>query len=101
MEQREWSKGLDPESRIAVSTEGRPPVRYVVRLEILIDGSWRTIHLFDNAHGVHDEHSYVGDIKQPAREFFAGAPTEALPAAIGLLDGNGPAIIRRWKEKRT
>lgn len=101
MEKREWFKGLDPWSRIAVRTEGRPPHRYAVRLEVLVEGSWRTIHLFDNAHGGHDEHRYVGDAKQPAREFFLGAATRALPAAIGLIEADWPAIIKRWREKRT
>jgi hypothetical protein len=101
MEQREWFKGLGPESRIAVLTQGRPPDQYVVRLEALVEGSWRTIHLFDNSHGKHDEHHYVDNAKQPAREFFVGAATQALPAAIDLLDSDWAAIIRRWKEKRT
>ena len=100
MEQREWFKGLEPELRIVVLTQGRPPYQYVVRLETFVEGSWRTIHLFDNVHGKHDEHHYVGNVKQPADEFFVGAASHALPAAIDLLDSNWSAIMRRWKESR-
>jgi hypothetical protein len=99
MDEREWFKGLDPESRIAVTVVGRPLHRYVVRLEILADGSWQTVHLFDNAHDRHDEHVYLSDEKQTAREFFLGPTTQALPTAIELLDSHWAAIIRLWKER--
>lgn len=100
MEKRQWFKGLATDARIAVSTKGRPPERYVVRLEVLVDESWMTIHLFDNVHGCNDEHSYIGDAKQTAREFFTGPAVQALPAAIGLLDQEWPTIMSRWKERR-
>lgn len=87
-----------PHSR--AHAQGRPPNRYAVRLEVLIEGAWRTIHLFDNAHGRHDEHDYLGEDKQPAREFFFGAATGALPAAIELLDSRWAAIIQRWSERQ-
>jgi hypothetical protein len=82
MERREWFIGLDPGVRIAVATSGRPIGGYVVRLEFLNDGSWVTVRLFDNAHGHHDEHAYIGQEKQPASDFFYGPTTQALPAAI-------------------
>jgi hypothetical protein len=99
MDEREWFKSLDPESRIAVTVQGRPPRRYVVRLETLVEGSWQTVHLFDNAHDRHDEHVYLSDEKQTASEFFLGPVAQALPTAIELLDRRWAAIIQRWKER--
>jgi hypothetical protein len=99
MERREWFQDIDSESRIAVVTDGRPPCQYVVRLEILVGGAWRTIHLFDNAHGRHDEHHYIGDVKQVADEFFFGSPVQALPTAIKLLNARATAIIQRWRQR--
>jgi hypothetical protein len=100
MEMREWSIGLDSRVRIVVITSGRPITEYVVRLELLVDDAWVTVRLFDNAHGRHDEHAYVGDEKQTASDFFYGPTTQALPTAIGLLEKRWAAIIEIWKGKQ-
>jgi hypothetical protein len=97
MEKREWFIGLDPGVRIAVATNGRPIAGYVVRLELLINDAWVTVRLFDNVHGRHDEHAYVGQEKQGASDFFYGPTTQALPTAIGLLEERWAAIIEVWK----
>lgn len=93
----EWRERLAADVRIGVVTEGRPITSYVVRLEVLISAGWQVVHLFDNAHGQHDEHVYVGSAKQAARAFFEGPVTAALPAAIALLHERSAAIIGRWK----
>lgn len=99
MERRGWFIALDPRARIAVATSGRPIGGYAVRLELHAD-DWVTVHLLDNAHGRHDEHAYVGDEKQPASDFFYGPTTQALPAAIGLIEERWAAIIDVWKGRR-
>jgi hypothetical protein len=99
MERREWFIGLDPRVRIAVVTWDRPIAEYVVRLELLIDDTWVTVRLFDNTHGRHDEHAYAGYEKQSASDFFYGPTTQALPAAIGLLEERWAAIIEVWRGK--
>lgn len=93
----EWIKRLSADVRVVVLTDGRPISDYVVRLEVLSSGAWKVVHLFDNAHGRHDEHAYRGDAKQPAAVFFEGAVSAALPAAIALLDARWGAIIERWR----
>ncbi len=100
MERREWFIGLDSQARIAVVTSGRPITGYAVRLEFFMDDDWITVRLFDNAHGRHDEHAYVGDEKQPASDFFYGPTAQALPTAIGLLEERWAAIIEVWKGRQ-
>jgi hypothetical protein len=58
VERREWVKWLAADVRIVVDTVGRPIERYAIRLELWDAASWRTVHLFDNAHGQHDSHRY-------------------------------------------
>jgi hypothetical protein len=66
-------------------------------LDVRMAGAWRTIHLFDNAHGAHDEHSFRGALKLPALEFFVGSNSEAIPRAISLLKERWPIIMEQWR----
>lgn len=98
MERATWFQRLSLDARIAVEVGGRPPTQYVVRLEVLTPEGWRAVHLFDNAHGAHDEHDFRGAEKQPAKSFFAGTVRDAIPRAIELLNDNWQVIIERWRQ---
>lgn len=87
--------------RIVVDTdENRPFDRYAVMLQVRVEKGWKTIRLFDNAHGQHDLHGYTGFEKQPATRFKQGTPQEVMPAAIDHLVDHWEAIIRTWRAAR-
>lgn len=88
---------LSPDARIRVELKGRPLERYAVMLQLWIKGHWRTIHLFDNAHGNHDMHRYTGFEKQPAEQFAEGSVNEVAPRAIPHLIDHWEAIAESWK----
>jgi hypothetical protein len=90
---------LDPDVRVLVERHGQPLERYAVMLQVLRDGEWRTIRLFDNAHGGHDMHRYDRYEKQDAERFFEGQPREALPAAIMHLKEHWQAIVESWEHE--
>lgn len=90
---------LDVDVRIFVEREGQPLERYAVMLQVLRDGAWCTIRLFDNAHGAHDMHRYRRSDKQGAEQFFDGEPREALPAAIMHLKRHWQAIVETWESE--
>src|SRR4051794_28911251 len=75
----------DSRVRIVAETRGRPVERYAIRLEIWDGAAWRTVHLFDNAHGQHDAHRYRGDEKLPAESVPVRTVAEAIPMALRLL----------------
>lgn len=60
-----FTRALADDARILVEFEGRPLERYAIMLQLLIEGKWQTIRLFDNAHGDHDMHRYTECEKQP------------------------------------
>jgi hypothetical protein len=90
---------LDLDVRVLVEREGHPLQRYAVMLQLLRDGLWKTIRLFDNAHGHHDMHRYVGDEKQIAERFHQGTAREALPAAILHLKEHWQSIVEGWESE--
>lgn len=77
------------------------PVEYAITLRILRGGRWRTIHLFDNAHGVdeHHEHSYVGSCKQAPVVCDCDA-NAAMAAALETLFTMWPQILDAWEQTR-
>ena len=92
-----FTRGLAENARILVEFEGRPLARYAIMLQLLIDGRWQTIRLFDNAHGDHDMHRYTGSEKQPAERFAEGAVNEIAPQAIDYLIEHWEAIADSWR----
>lgn len=92
-----WVRPLAAGVRIYVKVQGRPLSRYAVTLQVRSEGEWRTVFLFDNAHGDHDMHGYTGNAKQPAERFMDGDPREVLPKAITFLVNHWEAIIESWK----
>jgi len=65
-------------------------------LQLLTAEGWRTILLFDNAHGQHDLHRYTGFGKQPAERFMEGTPRQVIPAAITFIVDYWEAILSQW-----
>ena len=84
---------LDADVRVHVERDGQPLDQYAVMLQVEADGEWRTVRLYDNAHGNHDVHRYSGGEKQPAETFHYGEPREACPAAILELKDQWQAIV--------
>ncbi len=71
--QMNFTRPLATGVRIVVDTdENRPFDRYAVMLQVRVEKGWKTIRLFDNAHGQHDLHGYTGFEKQPATRFKQG-----------------------------
>jgi hypothetical protein len=89
---------LDVDVRVYVEREGQPLEQYAVMLQVLRGGEWQTIRLYDNAHGVHDMHRYIGEEKQNAEVFHHGTAREACPAAILTLQGSWQAIVEGWED---
>jgi hypothetical protein len=88
---------LDVDVRVHVEREGRPLRQYAVMLQVMRDGHWATIRLYDNAHGQHEMHRYRLNEKQPAETFHHGEPREACPAAILELKDQWQAIVEGWE----
>jgi hypothetical protein len=88
---------LAKDARVLVELDGRPLERYVVMLQIRIEGRWQTIRLLDNAHGNHDMQRYTGSKKQPAERFADGPANEVAPKAIRYLIDHWEAIAESWK----
>ena len=88
---------LSANARVLVELKARPLERYAVMLQLRIEGRWRTVRLFDNAHGNHDMHRYTGFEKQPAEKFAEGAVNEVVPMAIRHLIDHWEAIAESWK----
>jgi len=82
-------------------SEAPPPVSYAITLEILEDGEWTTVRLWDNADGIqlHHEHVYTrtGGKQPPAIGDFP-SPNEAMAAAIRKARGTAAEIVRQWRE---
>jgi hypothetical protein len=77
------------------------PVEYAIRLEVLRDDAWCTIHLFDNAHAVeeHHEHRYVGSCKQPP-VITDGDVNIAMAVAMKKLLTRWTEILDAWERER-
>jgi hypothetical protein len=83
---------------VRFSQSGRPIERYSVVLLALIDGSWRTVRVYDNHQGTNHMHRYtVSNGRQGPEAFHAGTTSEAIPAAIAHLKAHWEAIIQSWR----
>ncbi|MFL5817528.1 MAG: hypothetical protein ACJ76L_07995 [Conexibacter sp.] len=97
--ERFWD--LDDGVRAFYQRTSTYPVEYAITLRVLRDGRWRTIHLFDNAHGVdeHHEHSYVDSCKQPPLVRDCDTNT-AMAVALETLFTTWPQILDTWEHTR-
>ncbi len=81
-------------------SEPPPPITYAITLEILDEGSWTTIRLWDNADAVdeHHEHEYTRHGgKQPPRILNHASTNEAMVAAIRKATRDWQAIVLTWQ----
>ena len=82
-------------------SEPPPPVSYAITLEILEDGEWMAVRLWDNADAVdeHHEHEYTraGGKQAPAVLDFS-TPNDAMAAAIEKAKAKAPEIVRQWRK---
>lgn len=98
---REIFIDVEPDVRVRYRrTESPPPWRYAVILEILVEGTWATIHLWDNAHDpeIHQEH------EETRREGKKGpivldfeSVRDAMAAAVEKGVGQWREIKDRWE----
>lgn len=81
-------------------SEPPPPLRYAITLEVLVEGHWTTVRLWDNADAVdeHHEHEYTrADGKQPPAILPFVSVNTAMAAAIEKAGAEWPGIVRRWR----
>jgi hypothetical protein len=81
-------------------SESPPPIRYAIMLEVLIEGHWTTIRLWDNADALdeHHEHEYTRvEGKQAPTVLPFGSVNDAMAAAIRKARAEWPAFLRRWR----
>ncbi len=97
---REWDDDLSEEARIIVRWEAeRDIVSFAVTLVASVDGTWRTVVLFDCSHDDrNDRHRHTFDgVKGPAETFHLGTPAEAMRDAIRLIFAEHERMIERWR----
>ncbi len=77
----------------------RDVMRFAVTLLAEVNGSWRTVVLFDCSHGDrNDRHRYSYDgAKSPAETFHHGTPAEAMNDAVDLIKATHERMIERWR----
>lgn len=99
--EREVFIDLEPTTRIRFRrSEPPPPISYAITLEVLEDGEWTTIRLWDNADAVdeHHEHAYTPQRgKQPATLLTFDSSNDAMAAAIRKAKSTAPEIVRKWQ----
>lgn len=97
--ERFWD--LADDVRVFYQRTSAHPVEYAITLRVLRGGRWRTIHLFDNAHGVdeHHEHGYVASCKQPPIIRDCDTNT-AMAVALEKLFTTWRQILDAWEHAR-
>jgi hypothetical protein len=103
---RDWPRevflDLDLTARIRYCrSEHHAEIEYAVMLEVLIDGNWVTVRLWDNADALdeHHEHRYTrSEGKQsPAKLEFA-TTNDAMAAAIRKAATEWRSLLKEWSE---
>lgn len=97
---REIFIDIEPEIRVRYRrSEPPPPIAYAITLEVLVDGRWSAIRLWDNAHALdeHHEHEYTrAEGKQPPKTLHFASINEAMADAIRKATSEWQAILRTW-----
>jgi len=96
---REWVDQLEPGVQVLLWTRrrGRTILEYSVVLRVWRDGGWRTLRVFDNAHGVNEVHRYTrSEGKQPGRVWHHGTAGEAFRDAWKSLKESYKRIEEAW-----
>jgi hypothetical protein len=103
---RDWPReifiDLDVAARIRYCrSEHPPPIEYAVILEVLVDGRWSTIAVWDNAEAFdeHHEHRYTrSEGKQVPTKLVFSSTNEAMATAVGKAVSDWQAILSDWNE---
>lgn len=103
---RDWPREIFIDLDLAVRirycrSEHAQPIEYAVTLEILVDGKWTTIALWDNADAVdeHHEHRYTRrEGKQEAAKLGFATTNEAMASAISKAATCWEALRQAWNE---
>lgn len=86
--------------RVEFTTDGREITDYAVVLLLALDGSTKTIRVYDGAHGHNEMHRYTkSDGKQPGEPFHAGTLGEGMRAAIAEIERGYGEMIEGWKRQ--
>lgn len=81
-------------------SESPPPYSYAITLELIEEGEWRTVRLWDNADGLdgHHEHEHTRrGGKQVPRILEFASENEAMAAAIAEAKQRVEEIVRQWR----
>lgn len=77
-----------------------PPFSYAVTLELLEEGRWYTVRLWDNADGLdeHHEHPYTREEgKQPPTILEFTSTNEAMASTIDDAKEKAAELVRQWR----
>jgi hypothetical protein len=91
MVHREWIQELQPgEARMRCSYKrrGRVILEYTVQLEIPLEGVWRPVVRFDNAHGFCHRDDLHPDGTQDKTAMFVGTANDTFTRAIKEVSTN-------------
>ena len=95
----EYVRGLSDTAyaEVRYATERGTLTRYSVTLVARHDGEWRTIRVYDNAHGRNDMHRHtLSRGKEPAVTFHQGTASEAFQAALESIDRGYEEMVIGW-----
>lgn len=82
---------------IDYTTDKGTLVGYSVALVTWFEGRWRTVRVYDNAHGRHEMHRHTLSAgKQPGEEFHHGTPGEAFNDARRAVRKHHEEMIAGW-----
>jgi hypothetical protein len=88
----------DAELVVWFLTERGNVISYSVVLLALHGGAWRTVRVYDNAHGANEMHRYtLAGGKQPAELVHAGEAGEAMRAARDEVLAGYEKMIEAWR----
>lgn len=79
-------------------SEPPPPFSYAITLEVIDQGQWHTVRLWDNADALdeHHEHAYTrGEGKQMPRILAFASTNQAMAAAIAEAKRRAEEIVRQ------
>jgi len=85
---------------VRFKTARRAVVDYSVVLLVEVGGEFKTVRLYDGAHGKNELHRYTADgIKQPAEVFHRGNLGEGMRAAKRDINNGYRVMIESWQKQ--
>jgi hypothetical protein len=90
--------GPDAVMKVRLRTEGGTLVEYALALTFRLGDVWRTVRVFDNAHGDHEMHRYTrSGEKRAAERFHEGTASEAANAAKLWIVEGWEEMVDAWR----